>query len=408
MKFEQLGLRPEILRAVEALGYRKVTPIQEKAIPAVLDQRDVLGGAQTGTGKTAAFALPILNLLGEKPAGGKRIPRALVLTPTRELADQVAESFLGYGQFLKLRSVKIYGGVKINPQIAALRNGADIVIATPGRLLDHLNQKTIDLSGIEILVLDEADRMLDMGFIRDIRKIIGTLPVKRQNLLFSATYGSDIRTLADDILHNPVSVEVAKRNTAAETVEQKIHFVEKEQKRHLLAHLISREAWYRVLVFVKTKHGANRLALQLQKQGITSLAIHGNKSQSARNTALRQFKSGDIQALIATDIAARGLHLEDLDHVVNFELPSVPEDYIHRIGRTGRAGKSGTAVSLISSDEKSQLKRIQTLLKNPIPVEHVSDFKPVAVQPQDKAPQKPAAGNTRSRNDNSYRRRSGR
>ena len=383
MQFDQLGLRPEILRAVKFRGYSKPTSIQEQAVPAVLAGKDVLGGAQTGTGKTAAFALPILEKLSSSSDKGKKHPRALVLTPTRELADQVGESFFSYGRFVKLKTAKIFGGVKINPHIDRLKSGADIVVATPGRLMDHLNQRTINLSFIEVLVLDEADRMLDMGFIKDIKKIIQSLPSQRQNLLFSATYGNEIRALASDIMKDPVEIEVAPRNTAAETVEQKVHFINKDQKRHLLAHLINTGSWYQVLVFVRTKHGANRLAQQLQRQGISTAAIHGDKSQSARNSALKRFKSGDVQALVATDIASRGLQLDGLDHVVNFDLPNQPEDYIHRIGRTGRAGKNGTAVSLISPDEKIQLKRIQTLLKNQIPVEHVSGFKPVALSPEE-------------------------
>lgn len=390
MIFEELGLKPELLRAVGSRGYKTTTPIQAQAIPAILKGKDVLGGAQTGTGKTAAFALPILDKLSEGNRSnriGTKNPRSLILTPTRELADQVAESFIDYGKFLSLNIVKIYGGVKINPQIANLKNGTDIVIATPGRLLDHLQQKTINLSNIEVLVLDEADRMLDMGFIKDIKKIITFLPEQRQNLMFSATYGNDIKVLAKGILHDPVSVEVTKRNAAADKVEQLVHYIDKNQKRHLLAHLINDGSWYRVLIFVRTKHGANRLTSQLQKGGISSAAIHGNKSQAARARALKNFMKGDTQALIATDVAARGLHMEDLSHVVNFDLPNIPEDYIHRIGRTGRAGKSGIAVSLVSTDDKQNLQRIQKLLKDPIPVGTVSNFKPVF----EPAPQKSAS-----------------
>ena len=391
MIFEELGLKPELLRAVSSRGYKTTTPIQAQAIPAILKGKDVLGGAQTGTGKTAAFALPILNKLSEeihRDRSGSKYPRSLILTPTRELADQVAESFIDYGKFLNLNIVKIYGGVKINPQKENLRNGTDIVIATPGRLLDHLQQKTINLSNIEILVLDEADRMLDMGFINDIKKIIRFIPKQRQNLMFSATYGNDIKALAKGILQDPVSVEVTKRNAAADKVEQAVHFIDKNQKRHLLAHLIKEETWYRVLVFVKTKHGANRLTSQLSKAGIPSAAIHGNKSQAARARALKNFIKGDTQALIATDVAARGLHLEDLSHVVNFDLPNISEDYIHRIGRTGRAGKSGIAISLVSSEDKQHLKKIEKLLKEPIPVLTVSGFKPV----YEPAPQKGVTG----------------
>ncbi len=381
MKFEELGLKPGLLRAVSSRGYTKTTPIQAQAIPLILKGRDVLGGAQTGTGKTAAFALPILEKLSGKTSKGARNPRALVITPTRELADQVGLSFQDYGKYLSLDIIKIYGGVKINPQIANLRNGTDIVISTPGRLLDHLQQKTINLSNVEILVLDEADRMLDMGFIKDINKIINFLPKQRQNLMFSATYGNDIKKLAKGILRDPVSVEVTKRNAPAEKVEQLVHFVEKNQKRHLLAHLIKGESWYRVLIFVRTKHGANRLTSQLNKGGIPSAAIHGNKSQAARVRALKSFTKGDMQALVATDVAARGLHMEDLSHVVNFDLPNISEDYIHRIGRTGRAGKSGIAISLVSPDDKQYLKRIEKLLNTTIPEGNVIGFKPVFEAP---------------------------
>ncbi len=383
MIFEELGLKPELLRAVSSRGYKSATPIQAQAIPAILKGKDVLGGAQTGTGKTAAFALPILDTLSDKN-GQSKYPRALILTPTRELADQVGESFIDYGKFLNLNTVKIYGGVKINPQITNLRNGVDVVIATPGRLLDHLQQKTINLSNIKILVLDEADRMLDMGFIKDIKRIITFLPDHRQNLMFSATYGNDIKALAGGILHDPVSVEVTKRNAAADKVEQLVHFIDKNQKRHLLAHLIKGGSWYRVLIFVKTKHGANRLTSQLQKGGIPSAAIHGNKSQAARTRALKNFIKGDTQALIATDVAARGLHLEDLSHVVNFDLPNIPEDYIHRIGRTGRAGKSGIAISLVSSEDRQHLQRIERLLKISVPVGKAEGFKPVYEPPPQK------------------------
>ena len=377
MKFELLGLNSGILKAVAEKGYKNTTPIQEKAVPAILKGRDVLGGAQTGTGKTAAFALPILNKLNEGDNKSSK-PRALVLTPTRELADQVCESFISYGKFLPLKSIRVFGGVKMNPQISSLKDGTDIVVATPGRLLDHIGQQTIDLSKIEILVLDEADRMLDMGFIRDIKKILKVLPRSRQNLLFSATYSKDIKALSSEILKDPVFVEVSKRNTAAEKVNQKIYRIEKSQKRHLLAHLITSESWYQVLVFVRTRHGANKLARKLDKDGIPSTAIHSDKSQSARMRAMKAFKKGDIQALIATDVAARGIDLQDLTHVVNFELPQVPEDYVHRIGRTGRAGKSGTAVTLITPEDRSQLQKIEKILKYSIPEEKITGFKPVS------------------------------
>ncbi|MDA3811663.1 MAG: DEAD/DEAH box helicase [Spirochaetaceae bacterium] len=375
MKFEELGLSPEVLKGVESKGYKKATPIQAQAIPLILEGKDLLGGAQTGTGKTAAFALPILELLSrykqESPA-----PRALILTPTRELADQVSISFSTYGQFVDLKITKLFGGVKMNPQIENLKKGTDIVIATPGRLMDHVNQKNIDLSNIKILVLDEADRMLDMGFINDIKDIVESLTRNRQTLLFSATYGNDIENLAGQVLKNPVSVEVTKRNAAASEVQQIVHYIDKKHRFDLLAHLITEGCWYQVLVFVKTKHGAERLTSQLLKAGIPSSSIHGDKSQGARSRALREFKSGDLQALVATDVACRGIDLHDLSHVVNFELPQIPEDYIHRIGRTGRAGKSGVAISLVSYTEKNQLKKIEKILKYEIPQSVVEGFEP--------------------------------
>lgn len=381
MNFTQLGLKPEILKAVTARGYKNTTPIQAQAIPAILKGKDILGGAQTGTGKTAAFALPILDQLSGK-RGRLKHPRALVLAPTRELADQVGESFTSYGKYLPLRSQVVYGGVGISPQIAELKKGTDILVATPGRLLDHLDRKTLNLQDIEILVLDEADRMLDMGFIRDIKRVLSFLPKKRQNLLFSATYDNDIKKLAGDILHNPLSVEVAPRNTAAEKVDQLVYFIDKPQKRHLLAHLIKEESWEQVLVFVRTKHGADRLAKQLTRKGIQSAAIHGDKSNGARTKALSQFKNGKSRVLVATDIAARGIHLDNLNHVVNFDLPQVPEDYVHRIGRTGRAGKSGSAVSLIAPEERKQLTAIERILRSNIPIGVAKGFKPVVVQQQ--------------------------
>jgi len=375
MTFDQLELNPELLKGIEEKGYKKATPIQAKAIPAVLEGKDLLGGAQTGTGKTAAFALPILDILSKKISDSKA-PKALILAPTRELTDQVAESFKAYGKHLSLETTKIFGGVKMSPQITNLENGTDIIVATPGRLMDHLKQKTVDLSNIKILVLDEADRMLDMGFVNDIKEIIEALPYKRQNLLFSATYGSDIEELAKDLLSDPVSIEVTKRNTAAVEVKQIVNFVDKGDRYDLLEHLITEGSWYQVLIFVKTKHGADRLNSQLLKSGIPSSAIHGDKSQGARNRALQKFKSGDLQALVATDVAARGIDLHDLSHVVNFELPQIPEDYIHRIGRTGRAGKSGVAISLVSFTEKTQLKKIEKILKYTIPQSVVEGFEP--------------------------------
>ncbi|MCP5142638.1 MAG: DEAD/DEAH box helicase [Chromatiales bacterium] len=375
MSFDTLGLKAELLRAVVAQGYTTPTPIQSQAIPVVLDGHDVLAGAQTGTGKTAAFTLPLLQRLDDG-TGHHKHPRALILTPTRELAAQVAESVETYGAHLKLRHTVVFGGVGFNPQADKIRRGVDIIVATPGRLLDHANQRTVDLSHVQILVLDEADRMLDMGFIHDIRKVLALLPGKRQNLLFSATYSDDIKKLADKLLRDPVLIEVARRNTTAETVAQAAYRVDRQRKRELLAKLINEGDWHQVLVFTRTKHGANRLAKQLESDGITTAAIHGNKSQSARTSALAGFKTGKIQALIATDIAARGLDIDRLPHVVNYELPNVPEDYVHRIGRTGRAGEEGVALSLVSGDEVSYLKSIERLLKRKLDVEIVPGFEP--------------------------------
>ncbi|KXU90395.1 RNA helicase [Paraburkholderia monticola] len=378
MSFDSLGLSEPLVRAVNELGYSSPTPIQTQAIPAVLNGGDLLAGAQTGTGKTAGFTLPILQRLNSMPpaAGGKRVVRALILTPTRELAAQVEESVRAYGKYLKLKSTVMFGGVGINPQIDALKRGVDIVVATPGRLLDHMQQKTIDLSHLEILVLDEADRMLDMGFIHDIKRVLAKLPPKRQNLLFSATFSDEIKALADNLLDSPALIEVARRNTTAETVAQKIHPVDRDRKRELLTHLIRQHSWFQVLVFTRTKHGANRLAEQLTKDGISALAIHGNKSQSARTRALAEFKDGTLQVLVATDIAARGIDIDQLPHVVNFDLPNVPEDYVHRIGRTGRAGATGEAVSLVCVDELQLLKDIEKLIKRPVPQEVIAGFEP--------------------------------
>jgi ATP-dependent RNA helicase RhlE len=401
MTFTQLGLREEILRAVQDKGYKETTPIQAQAIPAIQQNRDVLGGAQTGTGKTAAFALPLLDRLSQRESRDKH-PRVLVITPTRELAEQVGESFRNYGKYLSLKTATVYGGVKINPQIGVLRKGIDILVATPGRLLDHLSQKTLSLKNIETLVLDEADRMLDMGFINDIKKVMKHLPAQRQNLLFSATYSNDIRKLSEGILKNPVSVEVATRNMAAEMVEQSVYKIEKRQKRYLLTHLIKDESWYQVLVFVKTKHGANRLAKQLSSDGITTSAIHGDKSQNARLRALDSFKKGDLQALVATDVAARGIHLEGLSHVVNFDLPQQPEDYVHRIGRTGRAGKSGAGISLVSSDEKGMLQRIEGLLKKSIRVNRSASFVPEVLAPIQGSNSRPPRGPRQESGRNYY------
>jgi ATP-dependent RNA helicase RhlE len=363
MSFASLGLSESILRAVSERGYTEPTPIQAQAIPAVLSGGDLLAGAQTGTGKTAGFTLPILQRLTTTEARKPGAIRTLVLTPTRELAAQVEESIREYGKYVDIKSMVIFGGVSINPQINQLKKRIDVLVATPGRLLDHVQQKTVDLSSVEILVLDEADRMLDMGFIRDIKKVLALLPKQRQNLLFSATFSEEIKTLADGLLNKPAMIEVARRNATTELVEQRVMLVEQRAKRHLLAHLIKEHAWFQVLVFTRTKHGANRLAEQLAKGGIPSLAIHGNKSQNARTRALAEFKSGELQVLVATDIAARGLDIVELPHVVNFELPNVPEDYVHRIGRTGRAGSSGEALSLVSPDEMKYLSDIEKLTK---------------------------------------------
>ena len=378
MTFSALGLSDEIVRAVTELGYVKPTPIQEKAIPAVLSGCDLLAGAQTGTGKTAGFTLPILQKLSmpAKLLSGKPPVRALVLIPTRELAVQVEDSVRNCGKYLKLTSMTMIGGVNINPQIQRLQRRVDILVATPGRLIDHLQQKAVDLSCIEILVLDEADRMLDMGFIRDIKKILAKLPKNRQNLLFSATFSDEIKLLADELLDNPEMIEVARRNAAADLVRQKIYPVDRDRKRELLIHLIKEHGWYQVLVFTRTKHGANKLAEQLIKSDIPALAIHGNKSQAARTRALAEFKSGKLQVLVATDIAARGIDIIELPHVVNFEMPNVAEDYIHRIGRTGRAGSEGEASSLVCVDEYKLLQGVERLIGRCIPVEQVAGFEP--------------------------------
>src|SRR3954463_6167589 len=377
MSFDRLGLSPELLRAVAHEGYTEPTPVQAQAIPLVLAGRDVLAGAQTGTGKTAAFVLPLLQRLhGSRQQTGPRAIRALILTPTRELALQVEESVRTYGAQNPIRSTTIYGGVGVDPQVRALRSGPEIVVATPGRLLDHLGQRTIDLSRVEILVLDEADRMLDMGFIRDIRKILAVLPALRQNLLFSATFSDEIRRLAGDLLTDPASVQVTPRNTPTELVTQVVHMVDRERKRELLSHLIRTGRIDQALVFTRTKHGANRLAQQLEKDGIAATAIHGNKSQPQRVRALADFKAGRFAILVATEVAARGLDIEALPHVVNFELPMVPEDYVHRIGRTGRGGVDGDAVSLVCVDELKLLNDIERVLGRGIPRETIAGFEP--------------------------------
>jgi ATP-dependent RNA helicase RhlE len=370
MSFESLGLSAELLRAVGEQGYTVPTPIQSQAIPVVLAGRDVMAAAQTGTGKTAGFTLPLLQRLAENPPPrGHRPIRALVLAPTRELAAQVGESIETYGQHLPLRSAVVFGGVNINPQKARLGRGVDVLVATPGRLLDLVGQRAADLSNVEILVLDEADRMLDMGFIHDIRKVLALVPksTDRQTLLFSATFSRPIRELANRLLNRPESIEVARCNATAGSIEQVIHPVDKSRKRELLSHMIGANDWRQVLVFTRTKHGANRLAEQLEKDGLTAAAIHGNKSQGARTRALAGFKTGDVRVLVATDIAARGLDIDQLPHVVNFELPNVPEDYVHRIGRTGRAGNAGEAISLVCVDEHKLLRDIERLLGRAVP-----------------------------------------
>ncbi len=367
MTFDEFGLRAELLDAILASGYTTPTAIQQRAIPAILNGDDLLAAAQTGTGKTAAFTLPMLErLMAQKPADGKRRVRLLVVAPTRELAAQIHESVKAYGQNLPLRSAVIFGGVGMQPQIDRLRRGVDILIATPGRLLDHLQRGNARLDGVESVVLDEADRMLDMGFIHDIRKLMKLLPKSRQTLLFSATFSPDIRRLASGMLRNPVEIDVAPRNSAAETVAQKVYRLAKADKRRVLSQLIREGDWKQVLVFTRTKHGANNLSRQLDQDGLRSAAIHGNKSQTARTRALEGFKKGQVRVLVATDIAARGLDIDQLPHVVNYDLPHVAEDYVHRIGRTGRAGNVGEAISLVAPDEAKLLKGIERLLKRPL------------------------------------------
>jgi ATP-dependent RNA helicase RhlE len=395
----------ELLTAVSDKGYKTPSPIQKQAIPLILEGRDLMGGAQTGTGKTAGFTLPLLQRLmeTEKPVKGRRPLRALVLTPTRELAAQVAESVRDYGKHLPLRSAVIFGGVSINPQKQKLIKGVDIVVATPGRLLDHVGQRSIDLSHVDILVLDEADRMLDMGFIHDIKKVLALLPKKKQTLLFSATFSDEIKRLSNSLLNSPALIEVARRNTTAESVAQVVHHVDKKRKRELLSLMIGSNNWQQVLVFTRTKHGANKLAENLAKDGITSAAIHGNKSQGARTRALAEFKSNKVRVLVATDIAARGIDIDQLPHVVNFELPNVAEDYVHRIGRTGRAGNNGEAVSLVCVDELKLLKEIERLIKREIPIISTDGFE---IDPSIKAEPITRGGSGRGRsNTNNNRNR---
>jgi ATP-dependent RNA helicase RhlE len=379
MQFTDLGLKAELLRAISEQGYDTPTPIQQKAIPAVMTGQDLMATAQTGTGKTAGFTLPILHRLASGPnTRSSKRPRVLVLVPTRELAIQVEVSVSTYGKHLPINSLAVFGGVGINPQIASLRRGVDILVATPGRLLDHVQQRTVDLGAIEILVLDEADRMLDMGFIRDIRKIIALLPKQRQNLMFSATFSPDIRELAAGLLHQPVSVDVAPRNTAAETVTQRVIETNREQKKDLLLHLFETRSLNQVLIFTRTKHGADALARHLEKAGIKSAALHGNKSQGARTRALGEFKDGKLVALVATDIAARGIDIDSLPHVINYEIPNIAEDYVHRIGRTGRAGLEGEALSLVSHDERAFMRDIEKLIKRNLERVVIPGFEPSA------------------------------
>ncbi|NMF82974.1 DEAD/DEAH box helicase [Nodosilinea sp. P-1105] len=402
MTFDTLGLSTGLLRAVADQGYDQPTPIQQQAIPVILQGQDLLASAQTGTGKTAGFTLPMLQRLTSSPSNGRRTPRALVLTPTRELAAQVGDSVKTYGKYLPLKTAMVYGGVKIGPQFKQLRHGVDILIATPGRLLDHLNQRTVDLSHVEILVLDECDRMLDMGFIHDIRKIMGKLPETRQTLMFSATFSKPIQQLANTLLNDPALIEVAPRNTTAERVEQVVHPVDRDRKRELLSHMIGFHNWEQVLVFTRTKHGANRLAEQLSKDGLKTAAIHGNKTQAARQKALKDFKQGRVRVLVATDVASRGIDIDQLPYVVNFDLPNVAEDYVHRIGRTGRAGNEGRAVSLISSDELHLLTKIERLLKQSISHDIVPGY-----EPSFSMKSRPAGNSAPPRRRSSNRRRSG-
>lgn len=398
MTFHPLGLSTALLRAVADQGYTVPTPIQQQAIPAILQGRDILASAQTGTGKTAGFTLPLLHRLSSASASkGNRAPQALILTPTRELAAQVDDSVKTYGKYLSLRSTAVYGGVGIGPQIQTLRRGVNILVATPGRLIDHLGQKTLDPSQVEILVLDECDRMLDMGFIRDIRKILAVLPPSRQTLMFSATFSKAIQQLANSLLKSPTLIEVAPRNTTAEQVEQVVHPVDRNRKRELLSYMIGFHNWQQVLVFTRTKQGANRLAEQLAKDGLKTSAIHGNKSQAARTRALSDFKGGKVRVLVATDVASRGLDIDQLPHVVNYDLPNVPEDYVHRIGRTGRAGNEGQAVSLVCSDEYPLLKDIERLLKRTLAKDVIARYEPTSPAAF-AAPQANSKGNKGRRN----------
>jgi ATP-dependent RNA helicase RhlE len=382
MGFSKLGLSEAILKAVAEKSYTEPSPIQAQAIPIVLQGKDLMAAAQTGTGKTAGFTLPLLEILSKNPSAKSNQVRALVLTPTRELAAQVQASVEDYGKYLPLKSCVVFGGVKINPQMQKLRGGVDILVATPGRLLDLFSQNAVKFEQLEVLIFDEADRMLDMGFINDIKRILKILPEKRQTLMFSATFSDDIRRLAKTLVNNPIEVSVTPRNTTVKSVKQWIHPVDKIKKQALLTRLIKEHGWYQVLVFSRTKHGANRIVTQLEKRKISAVAIHGNKSQAARTRALESFKSGKVAVLVATDIAARGIDIEQLSHVVNFDLPHVPEDYVHRIGRTGRAGESGEAISLVSADEAKQLFDIERLIQNKLERILVDDFEPTHDVPQ--------------------------
>ncbi|AXP81670.1 ATP-dependent RNA helicase RhlE [Mariniflexile rhizosphaerae] len=399
MQFNSLGLSQALLKAISKKGYTTPSPIQQKAIPPILQGKDVLASAQTGTGKTAGFTLPLLHILSENPKEKYRPIRALILTPTRELAAQVYANVKEYSEFLELRSAVIFGGVNQNPQVTTMRQGIDVLVATPGRLLDLINQNHISLKRVEILVLDEADRMLDMGFLRDIERIIKLMPEKRQNLMFSATFSSDIKKLAHGILNNPVQVEATPENTTVDAISQKVYRVAKGLKTDLIIKLISDGNWKQVLVFTRTKHGANKLCEKMAKAGIKAAAIHGNKSQGARTKALGGFKSGSVSVLVATDIAARGLDIPLLPHVINFELPNISEDYVHRIGRTGRAGASGEALSLVSADETTFLRDIEKLVGIKIPVEIVAGFEPDPNASTEPEKRQQRGGGNRSRNN---------
>jgi ATP-dependent RNA helicase RhlE len=390
MNFDSLGLKAELLRAVSEQGYDRPTPIQERAIPFVMEGRDVMASAQTGTGKTAAFTLPLLHKLSDQPH--QRKPRALILTPTRELAAQINDNLRAYSRHLKLRSLEIFGGVNINPQITKLQRGIDVLVATPGRLIDHMQRGTVDLSGIDFLVLDEADRMLDMGFRHDIDRVVKGLPKQRQTLLFSATFSKEISQLAQTYLNHPERVETAPPNSTVESIAQQAFRIDQKDKREVLSWLIGSNNWRQVLVFTRTKHGANRLSKQLESDGLTSAPIHGNKSQGARTKALDGFKNGKIRVLVATDIAARGLDIDQLPHVVNYDIPNVPEDYVHRIGRTGRAGRDGLAVSLVAGSEHGLFEDIRKLVKVDIPTYGVEGYEPTEPLSREAGKQKPRSG----------------